>query len=70
MKAKEEVTPARTLSGYIDNHSETTVSSDDDAGVAQLVDLPVAAEQAYETKGGPAAARWEQVIIGDIPPAH
>jgi hypothetical protein len=70
IKAKEDVEPVRTTSGgYINNHNETTVSDDEAAGEAQLADLPVADEQAYETKGGP-AARWEQVIIGDLPPAH
>jgi hypothetical protein len=68
MKAKEDVEPLRTPSGgYIDNHNETTMSDDEDKGEAQLADLPVAYEQAYETKGGPAAARWEVAIIGDLP---
>jgi hypothetical protein len=43
------------------------MSDDEDKGEAQLADLPVAYEQAYETKGGPAAARWEVAIIGDLP---
>ena len=68
MKAKEDVEPVRTPSGvYIDNHNETTMTDDEDKGEAQLADLPVADEQAYETKGGPAAARWSQVITGDLP---
>jgi hypothetical protein len=68
MKAKEDVEPLRTPSGvYIDNHNETTMGDHEDEGEAQLADLPVADEQAYETKGGQAAARWSQAIIGDIP---
>ena len=35
------------------NHNETTVSDEKDEGAAQLADLPVADEQADETKGGP-----------------
>jgi hypothetical protein len=70
MKAKEEVEPVIITSGYIDNPNETTVSDDEDAGEALLADLSVADGQAYETKGGPAAARWEQVIIGDLPHGH
>jgi hypothetical protein len=68
MKTEEEVEPVRTPSvGNINNHNERTVSGDEGAGEAQLADLPVADEQAYETKGGPAAARWSQVITGDLP---
>ena len=68
MRAKENAEPLRTSSGvHIDNRNETTVSDNEDEGVAQLADLPVADEQAYETKGGPAAARWSQVITGDLP---
>jgi hypothetical protein len=70
MKAKEDVASVRTPSGvYFDNHNETTVSDDEHEGEAQLADLPVADEQAYETKGGP-AARWSQVITGDLPPSY
>ena len=32
-----------------------------------LTDLPVADAQADETKGGPAAARWSQIITGVLP---
>ena len=68
MRAKEGVETLRTFSGvYIDNHNETTMSDNEDEGMAQLADLPVADERAYETKGGPAAARWSQVITGDVP---
>ena len=67
MKAKEKGEPGPTPAGGYFN--ETTVSDDEAAGEAQLADLPVADEQAYETKGGRAAARWEQVITGDLPAA-
>ena len=52
MRAKEGVETLRTLSGvYIDNHNETTMSDNEDEGMAQLADLPVADELADETKG-------------------
>jgi len=47
MKAKEEVKNDLNL-----NHNKTTVSDDEDEGAVQLADLPVAHEQADETKGG------------------
>jgi hypothetical protein len=71
MKATEEVEPVRTLSGTVNTLNETTVSDDKGQREAQLADLPVTDEQADETKGGPAAAaRWSQIIIGDLPPAY
>ena len=67
MKANEDVEPVRTPSGgYIDN-TRTTVSDNEGEATAQLADLPVVDGQAYETKGGQAAARWSQIIIGDLP---
>ena len=69
MKAKEEFEPVRTRScDYINNHNETTVNDDEGEGEAQLADLQVADEQAYETKGG-SAVRWAQIITGDLPDA-
>lgn len=50
------------------NHNET-VAEDGVAEAAELADLSVAVPQAEEVKGGVGrtAARWEQVITGDLP---
>ena len=71
MKAKEEGEPMGTTSGgYINDHNARTLGNDEDECKTQLADLPVADEQAYETKGGgQAAARWSQIITGDLPDA-
>ena len=69
MNAKEEVEPVLTA-GSNNKHNDTTVSGHKDGGEAQIADLPLADQQAYGTKGGPAAARWSQIIIGDLPDAH
>ena len=57
MRAKEDVERV-----YFDDENETSMSKDEPEGVAQLADLPVADEQAYETKGG-AGARISKIVI-------
>jgi len=47
MKAKEEVKNDLNL-----NHNEATVSDDENEGKVQLADLPVADEQADQTRAG------------------
>jgi hypothetical protein len=50
------------------NHNQT-VAEDGVAEAAEFADLSVAVPQAEEVKGGVGrtAARWEQVITGDLP---
>ena len=65
MKAKEEVKNDLNL-----NHNEPTVSDEKDESEVRLADLPVADEQADETKGGsggPASgdSHWRESVFGN-----